>query len=882
MIVDFSIKNNVCGTNVSCTNEFSKSGMSTLKWSFHSGEQLVIQNDGIYVPEQFQADFQEELAFACYIGAKKKFDGKLNISFFEDEKLCCEFDVFAGFTGWRYIKILFSQMKGFFSRKMNRIVITAHCDGELFWDEMMTNYLDLRHVSPSYQLPYLPGSNYPDERFVSVGSRPWDLSKGIRKHRSLKSTFQPVSFCDDEIKKRLCAYLLEEFGTVNEQAIREEFLSLQIQKESDGFFTGVRVEETFLTRIWKNTPLQGTPFVSLRKCTDLSFNLAVAYQNTKDIWYRDAYVSLLSYLMQSGVYEGSILASRHAIDYSLRPLYRSFVLMTDELGAYGLKEEVRNLCEWFCDMERLGVYEGQEHWYSTADDFNNMAIGFVAVALYTEDPSERSRWFFALKDWLDRNMQYSPGLLGIYKEDGSIFHHCGHYLGYGMPALAGVLPIIWALSDTPYAVSKESWEHTKNVLHKLRFSCATGENHDIPIAFSGRNVEGIWGVSQIPFKYFARAAKYYQDEPISEHLSGNVAMNLACAMLHRRDSQLVLVKGFSKYLWGNESYSMCNLYGRYSSYGTLEILGNSLKESGYVHEGFDFRRFSGTTAIVPPMSEFKQNIRHVDKDSGYEEMLLSDQAFAGGVSDGTNGMFSMILTEHPKYNGSHFAIKSTFFVDDFVLQIGSNITNNSPYPTETTLFQNATDGREYPNDFTDISGNIYYVKDGQETYVTTGLQQSESATGTGPTQGVFKRAGILHGISPKNATYEYAIGLHGARCKQYQIIKQDDVAHIAIIDGITFMAIYQPEKFGGFGQILSVDLPVLLMIGADGSIHICNPDLGLYEYDETQYGENGDRMEVSIYSRTWLGNEIAEKPCILETVNQTYTLSLRGGTTYVL
>ena len=42
--------------------------------------------------------------------------------------------------------------------------------------------------------------------------------------------------------------------------------------------------------------------------------------------------------------------------------------------------------------------------------------------------------------------------------------------------------------------------------------------------------------------------------------------------------------------------------------------------------------------------------------SGMEEMLYSDEAFAGGLSQAhLNGNFGMVLHEHDKYNGSHRA-----------------------------------------------------------------------------------------------------------------------------------------------------------------------------------------------------------------------------------
>ena len=94
------------------------------------------------------------------------------------------------------------------------------------------------------------------------------------------------------------------------------------------------------------------------------------------------------------------------------------------------------------------------------------------------------------------------------------------------------------------------------------------------------------------------------------------------------------------------------------------------------------------------------------------------------------------------------------------------------------------------------------------------------------------------------------------------------------------MAIYKPECFTPVSGIESVDIPVLIMINREGELYISNPDLGIYDYDKSQYDASGNRIEVSIYSREWLGNEIGTKECNLVTKEKSYKLNLSGGKTY--
>ena len=78
--------------------------------------------------------------------------------------------------------------------------------------------------------------------------------------------------------------------------------------------------------------------------------------------------------------------------------------------------------------------------------------------------------------------------------------------------------------------------------------------------------------------------------------------------------------------------------------------------SGWQESGFDWNRIPGVTSIHLPFDQLRARVLNVDTFSGMEEMLYSDEAFAGGLSQAhLNGNFGMVLHEHDKYNGSHRA-----------------------------------------------------------------------------------------------------------------------------------------------------------------------------------------------------------------------------------
>lgn len=90
--------------------------------------------------------------------------------------------------------------------------------------------------------------------------------------------------------------------------------------------------------------------------------------------------------------------------------------------------------------------------------------------------------------------------------------------------------------------------------------------------------------------------------------------------------------------WDAEHYLDANFYGRYLGYGSMQVLTARPGErvtfttSGWQENGFDWNRIPGVTSIHLPFDQLRARVLNVDAFSGMEEMLYSDEAFAGGLS----------------------------------------------------------------------------------------------------------------------------------------------------------------------------------------------------------------------------------------------------------
>jgi chondroitin-sulfate-ABC endolyase/exolyase len=312
---------------------------------------------------------------------------------------------------------------------------------------------------------------------------------------------------------------------------------------------------------------------------------------------------------------------------------------------------------------------------------------------------------------------------------------------------------------------------------------------------------------------------------------------------------------------------------------------------GFYQPGWDWCHIPGTTAAVIDMADMKANVLNVDEHSGYEEMLLSDEWFAGGVTHkGKNGAYAMKLHEHDKYNGSLRARKSFFTFKNRIVCLGTDIENSlEGAPVHTTLFQNyvgnapswepmPVEGRK--DILRDHSNALYFVKGGK-VHFTVGLQHSLHEETDDHTEGYFEKAYIDHGGIIKNGEYEYMVympvhddafyqtGMESnadtiaryAAYLPYKVLRKETNIHgvLDIPSGIRAFAVFEA---GHVDETILECSPAMVMYSVKDDImtlSVSNPDLALYEGPSDEiFDEKGKRVERSVYSRKWINNPCAD------------------------
>ena len=905
------------GSRVAVSDEHYKLGEHSLEWQWsRRGATLEIPGEIPYLHENPNPKETSVSTFVFWVYSPEILEGSLRFSFRKGETECCHFDFGLGFTGWRGGWVAFDRdMTGTPETGMDRIVVSAPENagkGMLYFDGIIASaFEDVRHHTPDRHLPFV---NKDTKSHWLVLNNSWNLELDITPELTTVTDEEIAEM--ETVRERFIELVTDGKKPWDYDRVKKMYESYGISENPDGTIKGkpvffTRYGETYINLGITDASRQfGDNGQLLRQANDNLLQAAIAWMHETDSARKaeiaDMYVNLTRHLLDQGFEAGSGLGTVHHLGYSMRNFYNAPVIMKSVLEEAGLDSKVQMAMEWFSgvgEVKTAPAGPGMD-----IDAFNTSLMGRVASLLMLKDTPYKAAYMKALSRWVDNGFRYADGLKPCFKTDGTVMHHRKAYPAYATGGFDGAVNAVWMLHGTGFAISEESHEILKKALLEMRFYC---NRTSFPLAMSGRHPDGKGALIPRQYALLADAGSPDGTMPVDRELAaaymrlngkgkfgkkftesgiaaepapeGCRTYPFSCAMSLRRGEWLVTMAGHSRYMWAAEIYNGANLYGRYLTHGSMQIMADpednvSATGSGYSVDGWDWCHIPGTTAAEIPMEDMMANVLNVDEFSGYEEMLLSDEWFAGGVTHkGMDGLFAMKLHEHDKYNGSLRGLKSFFAFGDRIIALGSDMENSLEGSSlHTTLFQNII-----PEETSDTSaviadslailsdrfGNTFFVRDA-EVVIRKGMQHSFHEETSAPVSGRFEKAYIDHGSMVDGGKYEYMAVIHGGLASieryggklPYEVVRCDSKAHIVTDteSGTKAFAVF--ERIGpGDDCIIRSATPSLVMYSISGgkmTLSVSNPDLALYSGPSDEvFDENGKRKERSIYGRKWVDDD---------------------------
>lgn len=934
------------GSRLGISGEHYKDGLHSLSWTFDPGAVLSVKKDLKFEKKDPTGKDTYLSAFIVWVYNEEAQDKKIRFEFLKDGKKCTSFPFGINFTGWRAAWVCYERdMEGVPEEGMNEMrVIAPDVKGKLYLDHIiLASKVDARQQAADVQVPFV-NKGTTNHWLVIYEHSLW------KPDMALTPVSEQQKREVQEIEKRFrdMLYTPSKFTDKELGGIRKKYDTYKITYKN-GKVTGlpifmVRQAEAYERMIpdW-NKDMFTRLGMEMNEYFNLMKRIAIAYNNASDTGVRDElkqkFLAMYDHITDQGVAYGSCWGNIHHYGYSMRGLFVSYFLMKDVLREAGKLKDAERTLNWYAITNE--VYPKPTENGIDIDTFNTKLQGRIASILIMENSPEKLQYLRSFSRWLDYGCRPAPGLAGSFKTDGACFHHRNNYPAYAVGGLDGATSMIYLLSGTEFKLSELAHETVKNVLLTMRFYCNLKQ---WPLSMSGRHPNGKGELVPIQYATMAvagtpdgkqaydadMAAAYLRlaaytgmpDKDAPDYLpkasarqelkmkelleaqgfrpepdpQGNLALGYGCVSVQRRDNWMAVVRGHSRYLWAAEHYLPANFYGRYLAHGSMQILTGKPGEmvtfttSGWQENGFDWNRIPGVTSIHLPFEQLRAKVLNVDTFSGMEEMLYSDEAFAGGLSQARlNGNFGMKLHEHDKYNGSHRARKSFHFFGDMIVCLGTDIENtNSEFPTETTVFQLAAvtpEARQYWNackgggqTYIDPNGVGYYLSKhsmADAKYERNFPQVTVGERSAKPTSGDWVSLTLQHGKAPAGASYEYAVLPHTdaaslktfAKNPAYRVLQQDRNAHIvhSLTDNITSYVLFEtPRSLPADGLLQKADTSCLVMVRENNGkllLTVSQPDLALYRGPSDEaFDKDGKRMERSIYSRPWIDNDSGEIP----------------------
>lgn len=876
-----SFKNGL-GSQLATSAQYYKEGKQSLEWTYQPGATFSIHIPSLLLDKTKESRY----GITLWIYNEEISADSLVFQWMDKEgQPSYEFAFRLTAVGWRACWIGFEHMQG--NKQSNelvelRIQAPDH-QGRVFLDRITLPEKNInQRTTPDMQMPSNNSFAFRDLwhwcRVWQWEQYQYDLPLSDRLTQKRQTDLRQISERLDEYAKNSLASRLK---------IKEAYKTFKtagIQVSGNGFV--------------------GAPIVAPdeqdKKARELSWadveimlvGFASDYLVNKNAQAGINYFTVFNYAINQGFAYGSGMGTNHHYGYQVRKIYTTAWLMREAIYAHASKQEILSMLTfWSALQETRKPYQyGRDE---LLDTWHTLLMAKLISAMLVEDERERDRAMNGLSRWLSTSLVYTPGTIGGIKVDGTTFHHGGFYPAYTTGMLAMIGYFVGLTLDTDYGLTldarkvfKKALESIRNYSNLYEWGIGIGGRHpftgsmkkDDVLAFAFLALAGDLSGNGESIDQ-SLAADYLRLEtentPQSKLLrskgvkaasapQGFFVYNYGSAGILRRKDWMVTLKGYNTDVWGAEIYTKDNRYGRYQSYGSVQIFGKSSVEArsdnGYIEQGWDWNRLPGTTTIHLPLEL-------LDSPNKGTTMARSKENFSGSTSwKGKHGIFAMKLMEREMahFTPDFVARKSVFCFDNRLICLGTGISNsNTDYQTETTLFQSAyrsdreairingkkinglldeTIPDQKVNALWDGYGNYYQVAKG-EVHVHVAEQNSKHNKTRKDIKGEYSTAWISHGKAPQSEGYEYLILIQPTEKEVakaianplYEVLLCTDAAHVVhdLSTDIVAYVSFEPYTSSNSTELINhIDAETMVMLQQANDkleISVCDPNLNIVE-----------------------------------------------------
>lgn len=846
-----------------------KLGNHSLKWNWIAGDTLIASPKGMR-----EASIRAKGGIDVWIYNSKSVDKELEMWFYKFENSSftdkCMLRVNLNFKGWRCVRARFRQdmfHPGYTLRSMKWVAPKTGA-GTILIDllefplnvswERLSDYQYTVH-NPSKLDDFLHTSTLqPNTLPLSVSPQESDavnvikerIDKWILGSKTLHDN--PYSMARKKAFELFVQRAIDKIPALNLSRLSDETVIGNGLFPMDYYHQTINGKETTTFR-----EISATYLIQLAYDAVKNGN-ALAEKTLLDIfdWYYD-----------QGWAEGSGLGKLRFEMLRSGGFYLSAFLMRNRLSKRQYAQII-GAQKWYTLFGK--IYTKPTHMGENSDEIRALMLPKLFTALLIKNRLEQAQALKSYVEYVENALSPAPGYLDCIKPDFSGYHHRGVYFNAYYPDALYIASLVcYFLHNTPYQLSEKTVSTLKSALLTFRFLSV---NYNVPAGTTGRfphqrkvlqellpafaylllseettdkemlrTFQALWTPEKEPVKSMVQRVRngitfkntigememlvtLSKSPSLQKNLPvGNRYLPFAGLMTIRQKNWVANIKGFSKYIWDFESSATDNRYGRYLSYGQLELTNLTLKQHNFhpSDTDWDWSHLSGTTAKYLT----KSNLINSTNDQRHRN--FSDNPFLGGVTlDKNTAVWSNSIHDNT-FDKSFYARKTLFQFDSILYCVGSGIRcNDFQHEVHTTLFQNK---KKKHSD--NIFMNHQSIDRSQDNVAASSLIDNYGTTYLFNDEIINIRfsknlitAFINHGKAPTNAQYCYAMIPYTSKGTVSQLpkditsiietISHDNDAHIAYYKPTSRLSavIFNPQRLIDAHQLFRVNIPCIIAL----------------------------------------------------------------------
>ncbi len=790
----------------------------SLKWDWKQGSEITFHRPIPWNnPKQARALTKhfhtvETLSSVWIYNAKALPDAQLEFQFYNKNNKVCSFPFNLNFTGWRTARVSFdTEMQGTPTGPMDYLTIVAPkgVENGTLWlgDMVLSKIVDSRHRHGDYQVPFVKKADQLKKGHWDPIMYWYELGKNAKAGPALTDSYSKAFESlrpSIEQTEKLSADSLAKF--------EESFKKYNISRTANGAITG---DHVYMTHHLDAAPANKTQDGHLLKpYTTEMLQIAKKWSKlTNDEQHSDngkrlaeIYCLMSEHLLDQGFAAGSAQGTMHHFGYTARSWAPSVELMQQPLQQKDLLEPMLQSLIWFYNCNK--IYD-EKSAVADMDYLNTLAASDLRILALGKDGPEKAARLHQFSKWISKMLsENTPGNAQGFKPDGSLYHHNMHYFGYGIPAITNIVHKVVAPFDgTPFEISNEAYAALKMRYIAASYwayphagfnSCgrhpltASGEKMKSALLKLAKSKPGTTETDSELARIYSDIFDYPHNQQ-SPSMPNIIVMNHNASLSLKKDGNTVHIKGWGDGIKRGETYKKDNRYGNYLTHGSIQIFKHTTDHtSGNEQDGWDWSSIPGTTSLLQP-----HDVLEGGKGFYGKKTKQKHHPSGAGVLNGKYGAFLFQL-DNTTDDESLTVRKSVFVINDSLICLGSNISNDSTeYPTITTLFQTIPLGGNTDALKSSLTENGSWIINSYETgyflpgkqafKTTSGEQTSKHNKTRAETKGYFNKGWINHGTTAKDASYQFHVLLNATPEKmkawknsyadRIKVLQQNETAH---------------------------------------------------------------------------------------------------------